>query len=203
MRRGVWRDRLQNLAFLGALLAAAAWTGWLALREPRVRTGADAPQIAAGVPDYIIENLTMTRLSASGMLTTQFVAPRLTHFPTEDRAVVESPRVVSIGKQAASTQIASRTGEVLRGGEEIVLLGDVAIQRDLPAAPGARAPDPQRLSTQRLHLFPDTEIMRTTEPVSITQGPRAALAREGMQIDGGQRHIEFTGPTRMTVEASR
>ena len=203
MRRGVWRDRLQNLAFLGALLVAAAWTGWLALREPRIRTAADAPAIAAGVPDYIIENLTMTRLSSTGALSTQFVAPRLTHYPAEDRAVVESPRVVSIGKQAASTQIAASSGQVLRGGEEIVLLGEVVIQRELPAAPGQRAPEPQRMTTPRLHLFPDTEVMRTSEPVAITQGRRAALAREGIQIDGGQRTIELLGPTRMTVEGPR
>ncbi len=203
MRRGIWRDRLQNLAFLGALLIAAAWTGWLALREPRIRIGAETQPVAASVPDYVVENLTMTRLSTSGNLATQFVAPRLTHFPADDRAVVDDPRVVSIGTQAASTQIASRSGAVLRGGEEIVLLGDVSIQRELPPQPGQRAPEPQRLSTQRLQVFPDTEIMRTSEPVTLTQGGRSALAREGIQIDGGQRNVQLLGPTRMTVEAPR
>ncbi len=203
MRRGVWRDRLQNMAFLGALLIAAAWTGWLALREPRVRTGTDAQPVAAGVPDYIVENLTMTRLSTSGNLATQFVAPRLTHFPSDDRAVVEEPRVVSIGKDAASTQIASRTGQVLRGGEEIVLLGEVTIQRELPAVPGRPAPEPQRLSTTRLHVFPDSELVRTSEPVTLAQGRRSALARDGVQIDGGQQAVQLLGATRMIVEAPR
>jgi lipopolysaccharide export system protein LptC len=193
MRR-VWKDRLQTLLFLGVLLIAAAWTGWLTLRQvkPMFEERVQAP--LKHEPDYIIEQFSMVRVSKTGQTVTQMTAPKLTHYPDDDSAEIVAPRVTARAEDGSSTtDVVAAAGKILRGGEEVQLSGNVMLTRT-PLAPAAV----MQLNTEYLQVFPDTEIMQTNAPA---KGSRGATRFEvpGFIVDNGQRTTEMSGPGRIVL----
>lgn len=188
------KERLQTAAFLGVLATAAAWTGWLTLRQVQP-VFEERPRAALKhEPDYIIEQFSMVRVSKTGQTVTQMAAPKLTHYPDDDSADVVAPRVIARAQDgSATTEVASSAGKILRGGEEVQLSGSVVLTRT------AAAPAPvMLLTTEYLQVFPDTEIMQTNV---LAKGSRGASRFEapGFVMDNGQRVTELQGPGRITL----
>lgn len=186
------RERLQTAAFLGILAAAAVWTGWLTVRQVAPVFEPPPPKPLKHEPDYIIENFSMVRVSKSGQTVTQLTAPKLVHYPDDDSADVTTPRVNARAEDGSSTtQATSTAGKVLRGGEEVHLIGTVSVTRT-PTPPA----EVFQLNTEFLQIFPDTEIMQTNVAATGTRGA-SRFEAPGFVMDNGQRVTELRGPGRL------
>jgi lipopolysaccharide export system protein LptC len=183
------RERLQTTAFLSILTLAAGATGWLALNSGLRYFREATKPVVRHDPDYVIEGFSMTRLGETGAVTTQLTGTRLTHFPDDDSAVLEKPRVIAVSEQKLRTQAQAQTAVILRGGEEVVLKQNVQIIRELAdAAPSSRL----ELQTEQLHVFPDTEVMRGDLPVVGKRGT-STISANGMLLDNAARTAQFQG----------
>jgi lipopolysaccharide export system protein LptC len=187
------RERLQTALFLGVLAIAAAWTGWLTLRQVAPVFEPAAPKALKHEPDYIIEQFSMVRVSTTGQTVTQMTAPKLVHYPDDDSAEVTAPKVSARSEDGVVvTDVVAANGKILRGGEQVHLLGSVVLKR------AAQAQPPMVLNTEFLQVFPDTEIMQTNLPATGSRGT-STFSAPGFVMDNGARTTELNGPGRMTL----
>ena len=190
----LWRERLSTGLFLISLTGMAAWTGWLTLGKAPQLFAAASPKPPSSEPDYIIEQLAATRLSAQGNLAIQLVAPQLSHYAHNDSIQISQPRIVGRSADGTVTAITAKTGQILRNGAQIDLNGQVQLQR-VPAEAGAET---LKLTTEALTVLPDTEIISSRVPVQGQRGG-ALIRADSMLLDNKQRSASFVGRITSTI----
>ncbi len=190
----VWRERCSTFAFLAALTAMAGWTGWLTLRNAPQLFASQKATPASTEPDYIIEQFSVTRLSPEGTLATQLIAPKLTHYAANDAAEIEQPRVVARSADGTVTEVTARTGQLLRGGAQVDLQGQVQVVR-VPPGPAA---EKLVLNTEALTVLPDSELLKSAVAVQGTRGA-SVIRAQGMVLDNKQRTAVFDGKVTSTI----
>jgi lipopolysaccharide export system protein LptC len=187
------RERLQTAVFLGVLAIAAAWTGWLTVRQVAPVFEPARPKVLKHEPDYIIEQFSMVRVSTTGQTVTQMTAPKLVHYPDDDSADVTAPKVSARSEDGlVLTDVIAENGKIFRGGEEVHLLGNVALKRS------AQTQAPLQLNTGFLQIFPDTEIMQTNQAATGSRGA-STFSAPGFVMDNGARTTELNGSGRIVL----
>lgn len=177
------RPRATTIFPVALVAILAALTFWL----ERLVEGPDGPQPPRdpGTPDFIIDNLTATKMNPDGHAEYSLAATKMVHFPASDATEVEEPRLTQWRKDAPPVRVSADRGTVSGNGNELQLRGDVVIVRE--KSPG----HPElRVETNYLKVIPDAEIARTPEKVVITQdGSR--LEGVGMEFNNKARELEL------------
>ena len=194
----LWRERLSTAALLTLLANLAVWTGWLTLKNPLQLLRDSTPTTLKQGPDYIIEQFSVTRLSPSGSMTTQLVAPKLIHYPEHDSADLAFPQVVTRSLDGTVTQVRAHHGQLLRGGEQIELREAVHIVRT-PNTPDAEV---LTLRSEALTIFPDTEIIKSNVAIQASRGG-SVIHAESMLLDNIRKTAEFSGKVESVIAAKK
>ena len=172
------RPNLFPLLLAGVLAALSYWLD-LASRAPQMQQDGKLRHD----PDTIVENFEVRRFDALGALQHTLRAERMAHYPDDDTADIVAPRITL--HRPPPTTIVARAAHIASRGERIDLLDDVRITR--LGAPGK----PETvLTTARLEVFPEDEIARTNQPVTITQGASHLHGAGGLAID--QKSLVYT-----------
>lgn len=182
--------RQSILALLMALLGAAAWWQYRGLEVE------SAPQAARERrPDYTVDEFTATTMDATGAPDRRLTAVELRHYPDDQGMELEHP-VLTVFNQAAPPWIVrSETGWVSADGDELVLRGQVLIDR----AAGATT-RPLHLRTQELQVQPRKEYAQTDRPVHATSEDDWLTSDNGARIwFGDALRVELLGRARSRV----
>ncbi len=166
--------KVQQALPLLLLIGLAGMTIWLE-RATRVEETVSNGKLRHD-PDVIIDNFTLHRFDETGRMQHTLTARQMRHFPDDDSAELDMPKLRYMGK-LAPTHISSDRATLTKDGKEAILRDNVHVLRE--ASPGKAE---MTLSTSVLHVYPDDEIARTDQPVRLTQGLSVATG-VGMVAD--------------------
>lgn len=186
------RDRITAIIAVLLLLLLAGTTYWYsqstrfsALSNPVSREGADT----------VVDGVTLTQFDAQGRAVNRLIGERVTHYPSDDRAEVIRPRLVSLRADQPQIDAKANHARVEDSGGRVILTGDVTVIR----AAGEDGAPPMRLTTQKLVVLPDTEQFSTDAPVLIERGS-SRISAVGMDFDNIKRTVKFRSKVQGTVE---
>lgn len=159
---------------LAALVVTLAST--LLTREP---DRAPPRGMAAQGPDYFLTGVVVSKTGLDGRLSQRLEATEYTHFPHDNSAVVEHPRLWVYEEPAPWLAQAGR-GRIQAGGERVLLNGGVRLTRELDG--------PEEITTETLQVFPEQRFAQTADPV-IYRGEKRRIEAVGMELSLADRHL--------------
>lgn len=183
-------DRLTAWFPILLLAALAGLTFWL---DSFVRPPADGTDSAARHdPDYIVDGLSAVRMDAGGGVKYALSAKRMVHYPDDDTTHLSEPRFVSYASVQAPVTITAREGLVSSEGENIYFHDDVLVTR----APYANRSE-LKMRTTYLHVVPDSSIVKTDRPVTITDANTTVHA-VGLELNSETQVLRLLSRVRGT-----
>ncbi|WP_205617142.1 LPS export ABC transporter periplasmic protein LptC [Pelomicrobium methylotrophicum] len=174
-------DRVASFFPVLLLAALAALTYWLdrSVQPP-------APDRTASLrhdPDFIAEGFSAVQLGPDGRSRYVISGQRLIHYPDDDTAHVEEPRVLVTEPDKPPVRISARRGMVSADAEHVYLMDEVRIERS-----GQGEESEAVLTTRFLHLLPKEELARTDEPVTL-QNANTVIHGVGLEFNHKTRIV--------------
>lgn len=154
-------------------------------------------------PDYYVEHFNFVRLSQSGNTNYRVTGEKLTHYPQEDEFEITQPRIVGVDQEKTPMNIRAERALVKqkiqddesgRIEDQIQLLDHVEVERT-----NYRSGITAILRTQSLTLYPDSERMKTADPISI-RTPTSVITSVGLEADNATQSIKFLHQLRVTID---
>lgn len=174
--------RLLPLLLAGLVLALASA---LLTREPDRAPPRDA---AARGPDYFLTGVVATETGLDGRPSQRLEASEYTHFPHDDSALVERPRLWVYEEPAPWLAQATR-GRIEEGGERVLLDGGVRLTRELDGL--------EEITTETLQVFPEQRFAQTADPIAY-RGENRRIDAVGMELSLADRHLVLKSEVRGT-----
>lgn len=191
LRRGLrlrWRELLGAYLplVLMALLALGTW--WLVKNTPRPSAGDDSAAVRSD-PDYEMRDFAITRFAPDGRATVRLEGAWLRHYPDTDRIEIETARMQSRTPDGRVTQ--AQAARALANGDasEWQLSGGAKIVAQVRGGP------PLEIEGEFLHVFVQTERVRSHLPVRMRQGDDEIHAG-GIDVDNLAQRVELNPPVR-------
>ena len=193
-----WNVRLAALVstylplLIMGVLALGTW--WLVSNSPVVEGPTEAAPLRHE-PDYTMQHFTVQRFAADGAMRVQIEGDLARHYPDTDTLEVENPRIRAVAANGRVTR-ASATRALANGdGSEVQLLGGAQVTRE--ATPQEAAIE---FRGEFLHMFVNTERVRSHLPVRVAQGATLINAA-GMEYDNLARVVDLKGRMRAVFAA--
>lgn len=181
------------------MLLLAMLTLWL------VRTIAPSNAPAPAInhdPDYVVDKLSLLRLSVEGTPRYLLTADKMVHFPNDDSSHLERPTLRQLQPDKPELRFSAARGIVTAGGDVVHLRDDVEILRAGKARGGGTRGEDLRITTSYLRLLPDADRADTTAAVVITQG-KSTLMGKGMEYDNLHRRFDLKAEVRAHYQTDR
>lgn len=164
------------IAVLAPIIVLALASFWF-LEVVRRGHPDSGPTQARTAPDFYVEQFNYIKLAREGNARYHLSGERLTHHPVDDSYNVTMPVVRNIRPASEPMVITAQRAWINSDSSEVHLFDDVQIDR--PASATAVAMD---LTTEKLIVFPDEDVMQTDLPVRINHG-RSVLTGVGMNAN--------------------
>ena len=141
-------------------------------------------------PDYIVDNLSATRIGPDGAPRYTLTTRRMVHYPDDDTTQLEAPTLVSFRGAAAAVTMSSKTALLSSNGENAYLIDDVRLVR-------APVEDKSELvmKTSWLHVIPDDDIAKTDRPVQISDA-NTLITSVGLEFNNATRILKLLSNVR-------
>jgi lipopolysaccharide export system protein LptC len=183
-RAGPWHVRVwENVAVslpavLMGLLAAATW--WLVKNTP-VPDPERPSAPPRHVPDYEMQKFSMQRFLPDGTPSAKVEGEALRHYPDTDTLEIDDVRLRAVDPKGGLVSTASAKRALANGDmSEVQLIGAARVLREPP--PGARSGEQFEFRGEFLHLFTDTERVRSHLPVTLISG-RSEIRADSLEYD--------------------
>jgi lipopolysaccharide export system protein LptC len=183
------KDRWIAWVPLLLLAALAALTYWLD-QKVQPQRGRDAG--ASDEPDFVVDSFTATRMSPEGRPSYEVRARRMVHFPEENSARLDEPRLTHFAQKGGPVSIRADVGTLDRNGENAYFSGDVQVRR---AAFEDQAE--MVMYTEYLHVIPELEIAKTDRPVRMVSGD-SRLEAVGLELNNKTRTLKLLSQVKGT-----
>ncbi|MCF6324926.1 MAG: LPS export ABC transporter periplasmic protein LptC [Gammaproteobacteria bacterium] len=184
---------MSNRRWIALLLIALAALSWWLQRsvEPASQQAFEQMQHE---PDYYMDEFESTALNLEGKPAHKLYADSLKHYANDDSATLERPHLVVFRSEDEFWDIRAESGQILNGGETVLLQGEVIILR-------ITATDTEALQiyTADLTVHPYAKYMETAAAVNIKDG-RGRTTAIGMSADLSQRRVALLSAVRGTYE---
>jgi lipopolysaccharide export system protein LptC len=188
------RDRWIAWVPLLLLAALAGLTYWLdqKVQPQRGREGGNG-----GEPDFVVDEFTATRMSVEGRPNYEVRAKRMVHFPEENSARLDEPRLTHFAPKGGPVSIRANVGTLDKNGENAYFTGDVQVRR------AAFEDNPEMVMyTEYLHVIPELEIARTDRPVRMVSGD-SRLEAVGLELNNKTRTLTLLSKVKGTYATPR
>ena len=193
-----WADRFA--AYLPILLMGlmAMTTYWLVRNTP-VMTEATPEQAPRHVPDYYMRDFSVKVFGADGRLKSEVVGTEGRHFPDTDTLEIDEPRIRILNADGRLTTAVAKRGLINADGSEAQLFDKAVVVREASTNKQGVALPRTELQSDFLHVFTNTEEVRSHLPVVLVRGAGNRFTGDGLAYDNLGRVIELTGRVRGTL----
>jgi len=197
--RRVW-DRLAVYLPLLLMGLMAMTTYWLVRNTP-VMDDAELEAAPRHVPDYFMRDFSVKVFGDDGKLKSEMVGTEGRHFPDTDTLEIDQPHIRILGAEGRVTTAVAARGLINADGSEAQLFGRAVVVREAVVnAQGGKQPRSE-LQSEFLHLFANTEQVRTHLPVVLVRGAGDRFtAQNGMDYDNLDRVMQLTGRVHGTLQ---
>ena len=190
-----WWDRLAVYLPIMLMAVLAMLSYWL------VRTAPLAPdpvpeKAASHVPDYQMFDFTVRVFDDQGRLKSELSGREGRHFPDTDTVEVDGVRVRTFNPEGRVTTARAERGLSNADGSEVQLIGQAVVVREAHTPTRGPAQERQELRSEFLHLFADTEAIRTHRPVELLRGRQDRFTADRMDYDNLDRVMRLQGRVR-------
>ena len=178
---GNWRALLTLALLLGAMV-----TGWSVWRN---RAAPADQEDASARSDYVLHDYQIIALDHDGKEAFTLTGPMLRETPGKQTMEMQAPLFLIPDTRGLHWTVQSRRGWVSADREHIRLTGNVR-------AIGPRnQPQPAKIATQQLNVYPRTK--RATSPVAVTiTQPGSILRGHGLAVNLDNKHYELKSQVR-------
>ena len=172
----------------------AMGTYWLARNTPTLAP-AQSQRAAVHEPDYTMKGFSVKTFDAAGRLKSEVFGTEARHYPDTDTLEIDSPRVRSFNARGELTIATARTALSNADGSEVQLMGDAVVTREAVTEKGGKVHPKLVFKGEFLHVFVDTERIRSHKPVELTRGDDVFTA-DSMQYSNIDQVMELRGRVR-------
>jgi lipopolysaccharide export system protein LptC len=165
------------------LVALLAMATWVMVERARIQRNGTGLAVSPLKPDFIVDNLRVSKLDKTGAVQTLLSAQRMVHIPQTSTATLTEPRIMSLRPDSPPLSISARRGESIRQSEQINFYDDVVVQR----AADAESPA-MRLQTEQLQLRPDDDIASSNTDFTFERGA-TRLRGQGFELNNSFRTL--------------
>ena len=196
--RRTW-DRLSVYLPLVLMGLMAMTTYWLVRNTPAV-DDAELEAAPRHVPDYFMREFSVKVFGDDGKLKSEMVGIEGRHFPDTDTLEIDQPRIRILGAEGRVTTAVAALGLINADGSEAQLFDKAVVVREASTnAQGVVTPRSE-LHSDFLHLFANTEQVRSHLPVVLVRGAGDRFtSQEGLDYDNLDQVMQLKGRVRGTL----
>ena len=204
MLRALWvrlRQAWDRLAvyfpiFLMGLMAMSTY--WLVRNTP-VMGEVELEAAPRHVPDYFMRDFSVRVFGADGKLKSEILGVEGRHYPDTDTLEIDHPHIRAYGADGRLTISQAERGVINADGSEAQLFKKAQVIREALKTPqGINLPRTE-LRSDFLHVFADTENVRSHLPVEMLRGNGDRFTADSMVYDNLDRVLELKGRVRGTL----
>jgi len=196
--RRVW-DRLAVYLPLLLMGLMAMTTYWLVRNTP-VMGEAELEDVPRHVPDYFMRDFSVKVFGEDGKLKSEMVGTEGRHFPDTDTLEIDQPRIRILGAEGRVTTAVAARGLINADGSEAQLFDKAVVVREASTTAEGIVIPRSELQSDFLHLFANTEQVRSHLPVVLVRGAGDRFtAEQGMDYDNLGRVMQLSGRVRGTL----
>ena len=195
--RRMW-DRLAVYLPIVLMAFMAMTTYWLVRNTP-VAGDAELEADPRHVPDYFMRDFSVKVFGADGKLKSEMVGIEGRHYPDTDTLEIDQPHIRIISPEGRLTTAVAKRGLINADGSEAQLFDKAVVVREATTnAQGVAVPRTE-LQSDFLHLFANTEEVRSHLPVVLVRGAGDRFSGDGMDYDNLDRVMQLNGRVRGTL----
>jgi lipopolysaccharide export system protein LptC len=136
-------------------------------------------------PDTVVENFSAVKYNKQGTPYFIMSAARMLHYPDDDNALLESPRLTLLAEDSPPLLATAESGSIIRKGDELILQGGVEVLR------GAGVKQDQlKLQTEFLNIIPEQDLASSDRAVKLTEAYTTVNA-VGLELNNKTRTIKL------------
>jgi lipopolysaccharide export system protein LptC len=189
--RRMW-DRLAVYLPLLLMGLMAMTTYWLVRNTP-VMDDAELEAAPRHIPDYYMRDFSVRIFGADGKLKSEIVGSEGRHFPDTDTLEIDRPRIRILGTEGRLTTATAVRGLVNADGSEAQLFDNAVVVREATKNAQGTASPRSELHSDFLHVFANTEQVRSHLPVTLVRGAGDRFRADGMDYDNLDRVMQLKG----------
>ncbi len=202
--RSVWarlRQTWDHLAvyfpiFLMGLMALSTY--WLVRNTP-VMGEVELESAPRHVPDYFMRDFSVRVFGADGKLKSEILGAEGRHYPDTDTLEIDQPHIRAFSSEGRLTISRAERGVINADGSEAQLFNKAQIVREAAKTPQGVVLPRTELRSDFLHLFANTENVRSHLPVEMLRGSGDRFTADRMDYDNLDRVIQLHGRVRGTI----
>ena len=198
--KSVWsllRDGFDRVTiYLPLILTAtlALGTYWLVRNAPKLLEPAPK-EVPAHEPDFFMRGFVVKSFMPDGDLRSEIFGTEGRHYADNDTLEVDDVRFRSISEDGLVMHGSAKRGLSNGDGTEIQLFGDAIVVRDAAASANGTPIPKLEFRGEFLHVFTDTERVKSNKPVILTRGADRFTA-DSMDYDNATGVANLKGRVR-------
>jgi len=174
-------------------------TYWLVRNTPEVRE-AELEAAPRHVPDYFMRDFSVRVFGQDGKLKSEMLGVEGRHFPDTDTLEIDKPRIRILGAEGRLTTATAQRGLINADGSEVQLFERAVVVREASTNAQGQVVPRSEMQSDFLHLFANTEQVRSHLPVVLVRGRGDRFTADAMDFDNLDRVIELKGRVRGTLQ---
>jgi lipopolysaccharide export system protein LptC len=188
--RRLW-ERLSLYLPLLFLAALALVTFWLVKNTPSLLPAMPIVQIPHE-PDYVMRDFSIKTFDETGRLKSEVLGAVARHFPDTDTTEIDAVNIRVTNPQ--SQVITATANQALTNGDgsEVQLFGNAQVVREANAAQTDRKHERISFQGEFLHVFTDTERVKSHLPVVLRRG-QDELRANSLEFDNLEQVLLLRG----------
>lgn len=202
-REGRTRSLLDRLTawspvlLLGGLAALTYWLDAQVQPPPPRRDGSERHD-----PDIYVENFRAVELDVRGLPKQLVAGKRAVHFGDDETTEIVEPLLAQTEAGKPAVRITAAKGKLSGDRKDVWFTGNVRVSREAgPTSPGSGPSGPVTVTSEYLHVVPDTEQVTTDKPVTIEE-PRGIIRSTGLALDNKAKTLKLESGVSGTLEPS-
>jgi lipopolysaccharide export system protein LptC len=181
------------------LMGCMAMTTYWLVRNAPTASEAELEADPRHVPDYFMRNFSVKVFGADGKLKSEMVGIEGRHYPDTDTLEIDQPHIRIINPEGRLTTAVAKRGLINSDGSEAQLFEKAVVVREATTnAQGVAIPRTE-LQSEFLHLFANTEEVRSHLPVVLVRGAGDRFTGDGMDYDNLDRVMQLNGRVHGTL----